>query len=94
MLPMGLFKLLTFPVSGPLAGGTWVLQTLLDEAERKHYDVAAIQQQMAELESDFQAGRLPDAEFEQREEALLERLLEARAYHQRKRAEAPEHDVD
>jgi hypothetical protein len=85
---MGLLKLLTFPVSGPALGGKWVLQTLLDEAERQYYDEAAIRQQMAALESDFQAGRLSDAEFDQREEALLERLLEARQYHQRKQAEA------
>jgi hypothetical protein len=81
---MGLLKLLTFPVSGPVLGGKWVLQTLLDEAERQYYDEAAIRQQMAALESDFQAGRLSDAEFDAREEALLERLLEARRYHQRK----------
>ena len=85
---MGLFKLLTFPVSGPLIGGKWVLQTLLSEAERKHYDVAAIRQQMADLEAEYQTGRLSDAEFEEQEEALLERLLEARQYHQRKQAEA------
>jgi len=85
---MGLFKLLTFPVSVPLSGGRWVLQTIMSEAERQHYDEAAIRQQMAELESAFQSGRVSDAEFEQREEALLERLLEAREYHQRKKAEA------
>ncbi len=81
---MGLLKLLTFPVSGPVIGGKWVLQTILDQAERQHYDVAAIQQQMAELAADFQAGRVGDAEFDRREEALLQRLLEARQYHQRK----------
>jgi hypothetical protein len=85
---MGLFKLLTFPVSGPLIGGKWVLETLLNEAERKHYDEGAIRQQMADLEAEYQTGRLPDAEFEQREEALLERLLEARQYHQRKQEES------
>jgi len=85
---MGLFKLLTFPVSGPVIGGKWVLRTLLEEAERKHYDEAAIRQEMADLEAEHQTGRLSDAEFEQREEALLERLLEARQYHQRKQEEA------
>jgi hypothetical protein len=85
---MGLLKLLTFPVSVPVSGGKWVLQTILSEAERQHYDEAAIRQQMAELESAFRSGRVSDAEFEQREEALLERLLEARQYHQRKQAEA------
>jgi len=85
---MGLLKLLTFPVSGPMLGGKWVLQTILDQAERQHYDVAAIQQQMAELAEQYQAGLVNDSEFDRREEALLQRLLEARQYHQRK-AQAP-----
>ena len=79
---MGLFKLLTFPISGPVVGGKWVLQTVLDQAERQHYDVAAIRQQMAELETQYQSGLVSDEEFDRREEALLERLLEAREYHQ------------
>jgi hypothetical protein len=83
--PMGLFKLLTFPVSGPLAGGKWILQTLLDEAERRYYDETAIQQELAEVGRDHQAGRIDDETFEQREEQLLQRLLEARDHHRRKR---------
>jgi hypothetical protein len=75
---MGLFKLLTFPVSGPIDGGRWVLQTLLDEAERRYYDPAAIQQELAALEQKHQAGQIDQATLEQQEEALLGRLLEAR----------------
>src|SRR4051812_32594411 len=45
---MGLLRLLTFPVSGPIAGTKWALQTLLNEAERRYYDEAAIRQEMAE----------------------------------------------
>jgi cytochrome c-type biogenesis protein CcmI len=83
---MGLFKLLTFPVSGPVAGGRWVLQTLLDEAERRYYDPAAIRQQMADLEAQHRAGNIGDEEFDRREEELLERLLEAREVMQRRQA--------
>ena len=79
-----LFKLLTFPVSVPAAGGKWVLHTVLNQAEQQYYDVAAIQQQMADLSQQHQAGLVDEAEFDRREEALLERLLEARQYHQRK----------
>jgi cytochrome c-type biogenesis protein CcmI len=84
---MGLLKLLTFPVSLPLAGGRWTLQTLLNEAERRYYDEAAIRQQMAELERQMMAGEIDDATFDAQEEALFERLLEAREYHQWKAAE-------
>ena len=77
---MGLFKLLTFPVSGPVAGGRWVLQTLLDEAQRRYYDPAAIRQEMADLEARHRAGGISDDEFDRAEEALLERLLESRQF--------------
>ena len=77
---MGLLKLLTFPISGPLA----VAQVLLDEAERQMYDEAAIRREMVEVERQLQDGVIDGEEFEQREEALLERLLEAREYHRAK----------
>ena len=78
---MGLLKLLTFPVSGPVAGTRWVLETVLREAERRHYDPAAIRQQLADLETQHRTGRLSDEEFDRREEALFERLMEAREFH-------------
>jgi hypothetical protein len=77
---MGLLKLLTFPVSGPVAGGRWVLQTLLDEAHRRYYDPAAIRQEMADLEARHRSGGISDDEFDRAEEALLERLLESRQF--------------
>ena len=85
---MGLFKLLTFPVSLPVSGTVWVLRTLLNEAERKYYDEDAILQQIAALEGAHKAGEVSDEEFDQAEEALFERLMEAREYKLRKEAEA------
>lgn len=87
---MGLLKLLTFPVSLPLSGGHWVLKTLLSEAERRYYDEAAIRAEMAELERRLVAGEVDEETFDREEEALLERLLEARAYHQNREAEQSE----
>ena len=84
---MGLLKLLTFPVSLPIAGGTWVLQTVLNEAERKYYDEAAILEEMAQLERQFDAGEIDENTFDEQEEALLQRLLDAREYWKRKEAE-------
>lgn len=85
---MGLLKLLTFPVSGPVTGTKWVLETILSEAERQHYDPAAIRQQLADLEARHRDGAMSDAEFDRREEALFESLLEAREYHRPKQAGA------
>jgi hypothetical protein len=80
---MGLLKILTFPVSLPLAGGTWMLRTVLSEAERRYYDEAAILEEMAQLERAFDAGEIDQATFDDREEILLQRLLDAREYWQR-----------
>ncbi len=82
--PMGLFKLLLSPVTAPISGTRWVLQTVLDEAERQHYDEAAITQQLAELERMHRDGLVGDATYDRREEELLQRLLDARAYHRDK----------
>ena len=85
---MGLFTVLTFPVSGPVTGARWLLQTLQNEAERQFYDEAAIRKEMEALEARLRAGQISDAEFDRREEALFERLLAAREYHRRKQARA------
>ena len=85
---MGLLKLLTFPVSLPLSGGGWVLRTLLNEAERRFYDEAAILEEMAQLEQQLQAGEIDDQTFDEHEEALLQRLLDAKEYHRQREAEA------
>lgn len=85
---MGLLKLLTFPVSAPVSGGRWVLQTLLDEAERRHYDTAAIQEELAHAERMHRAGEIDDAAFDEMEESLLQRLIDAQHYHRRRQGEA------
>ena len=85
---MALLKLLTFPVSVPVAGGRWVLRTLLDEAERRYYDEGTIRQEMAELERQRAAGEIDQETFDAREEDLFARLLEARDYRMQKEDEA------
>src|SRR4051812_42592150 len=79
---MGLLKLLTFPVSGPVAGGRWVMQTLLDEAQRQYYDTNVIRQKLAEAEQQFLNGQIDEQTFDQLEDELFQRLIEARDYHQ------------
>jgi hypothetical protein len=74
---MGLFKLLTFPLSGPL----WVAKVVHDQAERQMYDVGEIHRQMAELERQHRVGEIDDEMYEAHQEALFQRLLDAREYH-------------
>jgi len=79
---MGLLKLLALPVTGPVAGARWAMRTVLEEAEAEYYNEAAIRQEMLDLESLRESGRIDDATFERASDALLARLLEAREYHQ------------
>jgi hypothetical protein len=72
---MGLLtRLLTLPVSGPL----WVMEKVVEEAERIYYDEGAIRAQLADLEAAFEEGRLTEEELDEAEDVLLERLREAR----------------
>jgi cytochrome c-type biogenesis protein CcmI len=75
---MGLLKLLAFPLTGPL----WVAQTLQNEAERQLYDENAIRAQMEEVERQFRDEEIDGDTFEQLQDELFNRLLEARAYHE------------
>ena len=76
---MGLLsKVLTFPVSGPL----WLMERVVQEAERQLYDEGAIRQQLAEFELRHELGQLDEEELEAAEEQLLERLRVARARQQ------------
>src|SRR3954471_1669175 len=83
----GLLKLLSFPVTGPFIGTRWIAGVLLEEAERQLYDETAIRRQMAEVERQFQLRQIDAATFETRQDTLLSRLMEARAYHRRKNGE-------
>ncbi len=82
---MGLFGLLlTFPVSGPILTAKAAIRTVVNEAERQLYDVEAIRNQLAEAERAHRAGEIDEEEFAEREEALLERLVEARRWQMEK----------
>jgi Gas vesicle protein G len=84
---MGLLKLLSLPVTGPVRGGVQVLEILLQQAEETFYDESAIQEELKLLESEHRLGRVSDDEFERREAELLKRWLDARAYHAQKKQE-------
>ena len=63
------------------------MRTVLDEAERKYYDEASIQHEIADLERQHREGLINDETFEEREDQLFELLMEARKYHQRQQEE-------
>lgn len=75
---MGLLSLLTLPVSGPVRGATWVLSQIAAEAEAELYDEDRLRRQLAELQAAYELGEMDAATHAAEEEALLERIIEAR----------------
>ncbi|MBT2397126.1 MULTISPECIES: gas vesicle protein GvpG [unclassified Streptomyces] len=71
---MGLLgELLLLPVA-PVRGTGWVLRQVVAEAERQYYDPSAIQRELSLLERRLEAGEIDEAEFDRREDELLDRL--------------------
>lgn len=75
---MGLFTgLLTLPLA-PARGVMWVLEQVVEEAERQMYDEQSIRRELLELELEFDEGKLDADERERREQELLDRLADSR----------------
>jgi hypothetical protein len=72
---MGLITgLLTLPLA-PARGVVWVADQVLQEAERRWYDPAAIQAALFDVQARREAGEIDDDEADRLEEELVERLL-------------------
>ncbi|MFD7604209.1 gas vesicle protein GvpG [Streptomyces mirabilis] len=79
---MGLFtQLVTLPLA-PVRGVVWVVERVREEAESQYYDPAPVHRELAELERLLVAGDIDEETFDQREDELLDRLEEIRAYWQ------------
>jgi hypothetical protein len=70
--------LLTLPLA-PVRGVAWVVEQVVDEADRQLYDPASIRRDLLQLEIDFEDGAISEQERETYEERLLERLAISRA---------------
>ncbi|MFD8818858.1 gas vesicle protein GvpG [Streptomyces sp. NPDC059627] len=79
---MGLLtQLVTLPLA-PVRGVVWVVERVREEAENRYYDPAPVQRELAELERLLVAGDIDEETFDRREDELLDRLEEIRAYRQ------------
>ncbi|WP_037577112.1 gas vesicle protein GvpG [Phaeacidiphilus oryzae] len=71
---MGLLtSVLTLPAA-PARFGLWVMQQVVDEAEREYRDPTPIRRQLVELEGELERGEISEEEFDRREDELLDRL--------------------
>ncbi|WP_328727092.1 gas vesicle protein GvpG [Streptomyces sp. NBC_00259] len=71
---MGLLGELLLLPAAPVRGTFWVLQQVAAEAERQYYDPSTIARELALLERRLESGEIDEAEFDRREDELLDRL--------------------
>ncbi|ARE42205.1 hypothetical protein RGUI_4064 [Rhodovulum sp. P5] len=72
---MGLLgKLLTLPVKGPMDASVWVAEKIHEAAEKEWNDPVALKAQLSDAERRLVAGEISEDEYDEIEEALLERL--------------------
>ena len=80
---MGLFTgLLALPLA-PVRGAVWIMEQVVEEADRQLHDPAAIRRDLLQLELDYEEGRISPEEHAEYEERLLERLALSAAYQSR-----------
>jgi uncharacterized membrane protein len=77
-----LLQLLTAPVSAPVFGLRFVLQRLLEVAEQELMDIDRIHEDLLLLQLRLEEGEISEEEYLREEAAIMQRLREARAYHQ------------
>jgi Gas vesicle protein G len=70
--------LLTLPLA-PVRGTVWLAEQLQEQAERELYDEGVIQAQLMDIEAAREAGQIDEEEATRAEDALVERLIAARA---------------
>jgi hypothetical protein len=75
-----LFKLLALPVTAPAAGIRYCLEKVLELAEEQMWDEDPVREQLILVNEAFEEGRMPEAEFRERETELLARLREIREH--------------
>lgn len=77
---MGLLTgILTLPLA-PVRGVGWVVDRVVEAAEREYYDPEPVERELASLEKDLLEGRIDQETFDRREDPLLDRLEEIAAY--------------
>ena len=78
---MGLLtKLVFFPVTGPIAGIRWSLNQVMQVVEQELTDDAPVKQELMELQMLLELGDIDDAEYVEREQAVMARLRDVRAW--------------
>jgi len=81
---MGLLStILTFPVSGPVAGIKWSLRQVQRVVDEELTDDAPIKEALMELQMRLEVGEVTDDEYVAEESRLMAQLREVRAWRER-----------
>jgi hypothetical protein len=84
-----LLKLLSLPVSVPVAGFRFCISQLVEMAEQEMLDDGPVREDLLLLTLQFEEGEIDEGEYARREAELMRRLREIRAYkEQHARAQA------
>jgi len=75
-----LFKLLALPLTAPVAGIKYCLDKVLEVAEHQMWDEDPVREELILVNEAYEEGRMPEAEFREREAELLARLREIREH--------------
>jgi hypothetical protein len=77
---MGLISgLLLLPLA-PVRGTVWLAERIQEQAENELYDESSIRAALLDLEAAREAGLLEEAELQEAEDALVERLMAIRGF--------------
>lgn len=76
-----LLRLLTLPLSAPIAGIRYCLEKVAEVAEKEMWDEEPVREQLILANQAFEEGGLTEPEFREREAELLARLREIREHH-------------
>jgi hypothetical protein len=75
-----LFKLLALPLTAPVAGIKYCLEKVLEVADHQMWDEDPVREELILANEAYEEGRMPEAEFREREAELLARLREIREH--------------
>ena len=66
-----LLRLLTFPITGPLEGITWIGEQILERASTELDEKENLHKRLLSLQLAFDMGEISEEDFEEQEEELL-----------------------
>ena len=75
-----LLRLLTLPISAPIAGIRYCLEKVVEVAEREMWDEEPVREELILVNEAYEQGRLTEDDFRERESELLGRLREIREH--------------